>query len=132
MKRSAFDEHRDRQVAGEYLANIAECMACHGMAPRDDLTLYGARCRPCYDAWCAAANPAWMPNRALTPEERAKLRQHIRNGVAKIAAQATGTKTWAHRLQAREAAGEKLSEVQRKAWRDALGEHAIAVEADAA
>lgn len=132
MKRTKFDEYRDQKTAGEFLDNHCECTVCHVMTPRDDLTLYGARCRICYDAWCAAANPSWMPNRALTADERAKLRQHIRNGVAKIAAQAQGNKTWAHRLKAREEAGEVLSEVQRKAWREALGETAREPQEEAA
>lgn len=120
MKRTAFDERRDQEVAADYLANHAPCRWCGNQAPREELSRYGARCEPCYRDWCAQANPSWWPNRPLQPHERDAVIRRAKKAVARLRANPQDPKGWAHRLKAREDAGENLSPVQREAWRIAL------------
>ncbi len=114
------NSRRDEAVADDYLANHAPCRWCGNSTPRDDLSRYGARCEPCYQAWCAEANPSWWPNRPLQPHEREALMRHAKKAVAKLRAKKPDPRAWAHALKAREEAGERLSPVQRDAWRIAL------------
>lgn len=116
---------RDVAIADDYLANHLACRFCGGSAPRDDLATFGARCRSCYDAYLAEANPSWWPNRALTREERAAVMRKTRIGMKRIGQQSSNPRQWAHDLKARENAGERLSIALHLAWRSALGAHAV-------
>lgn len=117
---TAFSAKRDAAIAADYLAHHAACRFCGHSTPTDDLATYGARCRQCYDAYLAEANPAWWPNRRLTPDERASVIRKAKRALATLGANNRDPKAWAHALKAREEAGEKLSRTQREAWRDAL------------
>lgn len=52
MKRTAFDDRRDAQVADEYIRKHAQCTACHAPTEVDELNTYGARCFACYARYC--------------------------------------------------------------------------------
>lgn len=64
-----------------------------------------------------AALPAPKPDPQRVAEELRKLRQPSAQDFA-------GMKGWAYRLKAREDAGAPLSSIQRRYWREALGEAA--------
>ncbi len=122
MRRSAFDERRDAKVADDHLANHAACMACGASAPRSDLSDLGGRCRDCYGRYCAAANPPWYRGQRFSREERIAMAQRMREVVRGMTVEQGDPKAWAKALRDREAGGELLSEVQRRAWRGALGQ----------
>lgn len=63
--------------------------------------------------------------RPVTREEMQRARDSLR---AFASGQQTDHKQWAKRLKAREQAGERLSDIQRKMWRAALHEHATSHE----
>lgn len=81
-------ETATRMQAADRLA----CMWCGRDTPREMLAQYGARCRSCFDAYCAD-----VPPRAPGPPE----------GVVP-----PGPKAWAHRLKWRHEHGERLSQTQ--------------------
>lgn len=114
---------RDQRVADDFLYTQAACRFCGRMAEHADLVTYGARCRACYDAYLAEANPSWWPGRPLTTAERAGLIRKVREGMARIGRQQQDPRAWAKRLREREQAGERLSGVKRDAWRAALHAH---------
>lgn len=60
-------------------------------------------------------------SRPVTREEMQRARDSLR---AFAAGNQADPKLWAKRLKAREMAGERLSDIQRKMWRAALHEHA--------
>jgi len=111
---------RDLAVADDYLANHAARRFCGHSTPTEDLATYGARCRPCYDAYQAEANPSWWPNRRLTPEERSSVIRKAKRELGELGNANREPKSWAHALKAREEAGEALGEFKAKAWREAL------------
>jgi hypothetical protein len=118
-RRTAFDDRRDQRVADDFHKDHLPCRWCQASTPVADLAEYGARCRRCYDAYCAEANPRNRRNVGpLTLAEKRAVISAIANvgkGVPR------GPKDWAHRLRERELAGEQLSILQRKCWREALG-----------
>lgn len=114
------DRRRDQRIADDFLATHQDCRFCGHATPRDDLATYGARCRSCYDAYLAERNPAWWPNRPLQPHEREAVIRRARNAVKRIGGQARDPRQWARDLQAREEAGEPLTNAQRESWRYAL------------
>jgi hypothetical protein len=78
------------------------CRLCGRATLYDDLTMFGARCQACFDAYCKAIPAA-----------------------PKVAAHSmpvadTHPLAWAHRLRIRETAGEPLSRHARDAWREVL------------
>ena len=66
------------------------------------------------------ANPAWWPNRPLTPTERQSVIAKATKGLRRFGQVKADPRAWAHALKAREDAGERLTETQRAAWRQAL------------
>lgn len=116
------DTRRDQQIADDYLAEHGACMRCRSMTQRSELAALGARCRQCYDAFCADANPSWLPNRPLRAEERARLIERAKGALRTMANTRRNRdgRQWARDLRAREDAGEQLTRVQREAWRSAL------------
>ncbi len=52
MKRTAFDERRDTQVADEYSRKHAQCTVCNAPTEVEELNTYGARCFACYGRYC--------------------------------------------------------------------------------
>lgn len=115
MSRSRFDEQRDQAIAREYLADHLPCRACGNHTERETLAAYGGQCTACYRAYCSEVPAAPGP---WTPERRRAVLQRLRQTFADNAKQ--HPKAWAHRLKAREEAGEQLSRAQREAWRCAL------------
>jgi len=72
--------------------------SCGRAASWEELSSLGARCTLCYRAYCSAHVP----------------------GPTKVANVPEGPIAWAQRLKLREAAGDRLTIVQREAWRSAL------------
>lgn len=60
------------------------CRFCGMLAPRDDLTEFGARCRVCYDKYCASFNPSWYPEDGLTKEQLVSVIRRAKQIAAKI------------------------------------------------
>ena len=52
MKRTAFDDRRDAQIADDYNAGNMPCAVCKATTPVQDLNTYGARCFACYMRYC--------------------------------------------------------------------------------
>lgn len=53
MKRTAFDERRDVQIANETpTTTVLACTFCNTLTPVADLNTYGARCYSCYQDYC--------------------------------------------------------------------------------
>lgn len=138
MKRSAFDENRDQRIADHVSATdqalmcrAQGCPLCwsvnaegrvhlcsaHAWSDPEDWPRITARLQ---DQHARAANRAARPRvpaQPISAEEKRAIGQKLRQAVRRIEI----GKRWAHRLQGREQAGEKLSEAQRSMWRDALG-----------
>ena len=112
---------RDAAIADQYLGDHLQCNRCSQLAPREDLAALGAMCRQCFGAYCAEANPAWLPNRPLQQHERAAIVRKARQGLADLGRHQGPPRDWAHRLRDREAQGEILSQVQRRMWREVIG-----------
>lgn len=78
------------------------CMCCRAMTPWKVLAHLGARCTPCFTAYCNAQPDVMardMPNRNDSP------------------------KAWAYALKRREASGERLTQSQKDMWRSAMGSY---------
>lgn len=52
MKRTAFDERRDVQIANDYGQSHLPCTFCSASTEIEALNTYGARCFTCYSAYC--------------------------------------------------------------------------------
>lgn len=79
---------------------LMPCNGCNTLTKRSTLNTFGARCAPCYRAYCATPQPA-----PLLPAKGAK---------------DLDPKAWAKALRTREERGERLTVAQRQMWRDAL------------
>lgn len=55
MRRNAFDESRDQRIATECMADHMSCTGCGKATHRSVMAELGARCKDCYEAYCAAA-----------------------------------------------------------------------------
>lgn len=75
------------------------CPRCQAPTLIATLNHFGARCEPCYEAYCLEPQPS--------PDAGDK-----RSG---------GPKAGAYALKAREEAGERLSQAQRDMWRAVIG-----------
>jgi hypothetical protein len=118
---SIFKTHKlDQAVANDYLQQNQPCNRCNGSTQVEDLMSFGARCRGCYEAYLAEANPPGWPNRKLTPDERAVARHRGIQALEQLRAMRTDPKAWARNLQQREEAGEVLTPIQSQAWKEAL------------
>lgn len=76
------------------------CQWCRAIVLVETLNTFGARCKPCYDAYLREPQPAtnFMADKRLgDPKE------------------------WAQSLRRREQSGERLTLAQRAMWRTALG-----------
>lgn len=111
---------RDAAIVEDALSTLGPCNRCGSNGFRDDLALFGAMCRPCFDAYKADANPRWWPNRELTADERASVIRRVKQRLQKLGDRAP-SKDWAARLRQQEAAGQHLSPTQRRMWREAFG-----------
>lgn len=106
MKRTAFDERRDQQIASDYTASHMACSFCKSLTEVSELSTYGSRCFACYRSYCdqdrhfeglSIAQRKEMAGRvklALAGGLRASPRDHIAYLEAKEAA---GTATTAQR-----------------------------------
>ena len=104
---------RDEAVADNYLATQMACKWCTKLTDTTELTTYGARCWACYSAYCREGQAPQYAQ--LTRDDKRAILEKLRSiGMPK------NPKAWAYSLKEREEAGEVLSSVQRKAWRDAL------------
>ena len=77
------------------------------------------------DAEASRAFDAQRPrpaDRWLSKAERGELMARVRQSLGRIGSGGSG-RVWAHRLKAREEAGEPLTSFQREAWRAALHAH---------
>ena len=114
MKRNGFDEYRDQQTANDFSKGSAACSFCGRMTENEALSQYGARCGACFTAYCTGGKPnPPMPTKAQQIATLTRIKGLcVNNG---------NPKAWAHKLKAREEAGELLSKPQREGWRVALG-----------
>lgn len=137
MKRTSFDDKRDQRIADEHLEKHRPCSTCSASAHVEELSRLGSRCQACYDAYLAERNPAWWPNRPLTPDERKAVVRKATEGLKRIGATPRDPRAWARDLRDRElshggvlASGARMTDAQREAWRRALRFDAAEVEAD--
>lgn len=119
MKRSTFDDYKDKRMADDFLSEHMPCSFCQASTPTSDLATYGARCRPCYDRYCAEANP--RNGKSIGPLTLAQKRALIKAGES-FGTSPQNPKRWAETLRDREPGGSYLTRVQRQAWREVLGE----------
>lgn len=118
---STYREKRDQRIADDFHSEHMACSFCKASTSVSDLNTYGARCRPCYDAYCAQANPARA--RSVGPMTLTQKKALIAS-LASVGKVAQNPKAWAERLRDREQGGSYLTRVQRQAWREVLGEQA--------
>lgn len=78
-----------------------QCSFCFAPTPYETLSRLGSRCHACFDRFCREHQPS------------------IDVGDRRV----MGSRAWAHALQRRDAAGEKLTPYQRWAWRRVLDAH---------
>lgn len=99
--RRTFDDRADSALQAPEMGDpgdrLLPCAFCGNATKHKVLATLGARCAKCFRRYCESAPPA--------PD----------SGDKRI-----GPKSWAYRLKAREQAGERLSPVQRRFWREAL------------
>lgn len=107
MKRTGFDEHRDRQIADDFTANRAACHYCGMSTERATLSEYGARCGPCFTQFVTGGKP----NPPMPSIERR--RAIVLRLKAALGGGSSNPYGWAHRLQAMRDAGQALSKAQR-------------------
>jgi len=105
-----FDGERGQAVEAE---DKVSCLFCGRQSDRETLSKYGARCGKCYAEWLGST-PAQAT--ALTIAEKRAIAEKM-SGIGR-----TPAKAWAHVLRAREEAGDPLSRLQKRMWREALGE----------
>ena len=115
MRRTAFDERRDQQIADESGAGMLPCSFCGRQTEHAVLVEYGARCGPCFNAYVTRDRPV---SRILTSDEKRAVLHRLRV----LLSVQQHPRAWAHRLRDREDAGERLTRIQRDAWRTALNE----------
>lgn len=85
------------------------CGWCGRDTQRETLATYGARCRPCFDAYCAEKPPrVEQPPAGVVPP---------------------GPRAWAYRLQWRHQQGERLTPAQVSMYRECLRNELTPVEA---
>lgn len=113
-------QKRDQAIADDYLSTQMACGLCKRMVETQELSSYGARCRTCYEAYLAEKNPAGWPSRPLTPDERMAVRDRGTKALRMLAEMRTDPKRWARVLQEREEAGDVLTPIQSRAWKEAL------------
>ena len=91
MKRNAFDDRRDIQIANENAQSVMPCTFCNTLTVVEDLNTYGARCFSCYREYCTMGrhyegltremrkDMAETVKRALAGGLRASPREHMRH-----------------------------------------------------
>jgi len=114
--RRGFDERQDRQVADEHLFNFAACTFCGRSDERENIAKYGARCGECYVSYCRGTSGRAAPK---TLAERIEVLQKLRTV---LAGSQRDPRSWARKLRSREKGGERLTSIQKQAWREALPE----------
>lgn len=104
---------RDQRIADEYLGDYLQCPWCGQREDRETLSRGGMRCGPCYEAYLAEIKPG-------RPVSRNEALQMLRGLSSNLGDRSKDPREWARRLQRREIAGERLSQLQRQWWREAL------------
>jgi hypothetical protein len=123
---SNYREKRDQRIADDFHSEHMPCSFCKASTPTSDLAMYGARCRPCYDAYCAQMNPP--KGRSIGPMTLAQKKALIAS-LASVGKVAQNPKRWAEVLRDKEQGGSYLTRVQRDAWREVLGDPSKQVDA---
>ena len=140
MKRSNFNDYDDRRVANESTQDRALMCSANGCPNRWSVT--GGDNGTCCSAHAWSDTRYWpqitqeqldaqtdralkLAARAYQPEPVPNVRR-LRAELAMLGNALRGAmqnpRAWAHRLKAREEAGEKLNDRQSKAWREVVGE----------
>lgn len=124
MRRTTFDDTAPVADAkpGPKPLTLTPCRFCNTATIWETLSMYGARCHPCFRRYIDDEFPQPTRFEPLTRDEKVALLERMR-GVATALALAP-SKDWAYRLREREARGEHLSQAQRECWRAALREPA--------
>jgi len=91
---------------------LMPCSECHGSAPRKVLVMFGSLCSGCYERYRNRSTDVGV----FTHQEKRAIVEKIA-GIGR-----SDSKAWAHILKAREKAGDRLSSLQRRMWREALRE----------
>ena len=104
----AFSAKRDQAVADDFLAGHSPCRVCNASTSHDELSVFGAQCKGCFNAYCRAAPTRNPPPR--TRAERTAVLQALRSTGGITGLQAA---TVARRLRALGAAGHRLTDRQR-------------------
>jgi hypothetical protein len=94
MKRDSFDDGREPRPEGKP-GRYVPCSVCNEATAWPTLSAFGARCKPCFDAYC----------------ERPTRVRPLPEGVT-IPADVPHLHRWAYRLMARRAAGQPLNNAQ--------------------
>ena len=99
MRRQSFDPTAETPSVQEAGPPPRACALCGRMTTYDILSMLGARCSTCYGRYLREPQSANLPSVKHQDDPRA----------------------WAKKLRERAQAGERLSPVQQRAWREALG-----------
>lgn len=104
----AFSAKRDQAVADEFLAGHSPCRVCNGSTSHDELSVFGAQCKACFDHYCSLVGSHRPPPRTR------QQRESVLRALAGTGGITSGhAATVARRLRALEAAGMHLTAGQR-------------------
>lgn len=99
------------------------CVDCRSPTLLATLAQYGARCAPCYDAYCRSGpSGSGEQMRALTRDDKLAILQRLRQTTRMMASgNVADPKAWARRIVERHNEGEAVSHASLVMAREALG-----------
>jgi hypothetical protein len=89
------------------------CRYCGAPTLRETLTMYGARCPNCYQAYCRGDRD---PEPPMSIEDKRATLEALRS----LTARSAPPREWAHKLKSRHESGEWLTPAQVSAYKAAL------------
>jgi hypothetical protein len=89
------------------------CRYCGTPTLRETLTMYGARCPSCYEAYCRGDR---NPEPPMSIDDKRATLEALRS----LTARSAPPREWAHKLKSRHEAGEWLTPAQVLAYKAAL------------
>lgn len=104
------------------------CWSCRAQTLVETLSQYGARCFPCFEAYCAKGGPEIQAGQRIVRPDPARLRAFLRKLADGIRGAQTSQRGWADRLQERHQSGERLTPAQVRAYRYALSGRLVPIE----
>lgn len=112
-QRKSYRDVRQAMVGNHEPEGAFPCLFCTTPTNRDTLSTLGARCFPCYVAYCKEGFSDIGP---LSIADKRDIMQSLRS----FGRSANSPRNWARKLKERHEAGECLTPAQINAYRDCL------------